>query len=390
MPFTGKSTFDAGADLPELVEDVSDIIGIVSPFETPLLDHLGDAKRAAQSTIHEWLEDTLLPNTDTLNQSIFSPDPQSATALTVAHGDRFRVGDLVRPGESSEIMLVTAVAGNSLTVTRTYGGTPTSTLTNGIKLVIVGNAALEGDAASAARFTSRVRKRNYTQILSSTVSVSGSMQAARAHGVADEVDFQKQERLRELLRDLENCVINGVAPATNPQGSSTVRRSMQGIVRSIATNVFVPDQGGMPPGGGGSGDELNEELLNAAMRRIWDQSSARIDTILVGGTQKRRINGFATGARSFSPGATTFRDLISVYESDFGVCRVVLSRWVPAGMALLLDSSRIEVLPLRGRSFHYKPLAATGDSISGQVIGEYTLEFRNEAAHGLIQGLSVA
>ena len=60
MPFTGKSTFDAGTDLPELVEDVSDIIGIVSPFETPLLDHLGDAKRAAQSTIHEWLEDALV------------------------------------------------------------------------------------------------------------------------------------------------------------------------------------------------------------------------------------------------------------------------------------------------------------------------------------------
>ena len=65
MPYTGKSTFDAGSSLPELAEDISDIISIVSPFETPLLDRLGDPKRAAQSTIHEWLEDTLLPNTDT-------------------------------------------------------------------------------------------------------------------------------------------------------------------------------------------------------------------------------------------------------------------------------------------------------------------------------------
>jgi hypothetical protein len=30
MAFTGKATYGAGADLPELVEDVSDIIGIVS------------------------------------------------------------------------------------------------------------------------------------------------------------------------------------------------------------------------------------------------------------------------------------------------------------------------------------------------------------------------
>ena len=60
MPFTGKSTFAAGATLPELAEDVADIVSIVSPFETPLLDHLGDAKRSSESTIHEWIEDALV------------------------------------------------------------------------------------------------------------------------------------------------------------------------------------------------------------------------------------------------------------------------------------------------------------------------------------------
>jgi len=59
MGFTGKATYTAGATLPEIAEDVSDIIGIVSPFETPLLDHLGDPARSATSTHHEWLEDLL-------------------------------------------------------------------------------------------------------------------------------------------------------------------------------------------------------------------------------------------------------------------------------------------------------------------------------------------
>jgi hypothetical protein len=389
MPFSGKSTYDGGAGLPELVDDVSDIIGIVSPYETPLLDHLGDAKRAAGSTVHEWLEDALLPNTDTLNQSSFSPDGQNATALTVSHGSRFRVGDQVRPGDSAEVMLVTAVSGNNLTVARGYGGTTKFTLVDGLALLILGNAALEGDAAPAARFTTRVRRQNYTQIFTAAVNVSGSMQAARHHGVADEVDYQKQERMRELLRDLENCVINGVAPASSPQGSGTVRRTMNGILNMLSTNVFTPDSGPIPSGGGSGGDELNEAVLNAALRTIWEQSSAKIDTIVVSGLQKRRINAFASAQRAYAPGDGRFRDLVSVYESDFGVCRVVLSRWVPPAMALLLDSSRIEVVPMRGRSFHYKPLAATGDSVQGQVIGEYTLELRNENAHGVLRGLSV-
>ena len=66
MAFTGKATYSAGMTLPELAEDVSDLVGIVSPFETPLLNALGDPMREATSTHHEWLEDELLPNKDAI------------------------------------------------------------------------------------------------------------------------------------------------------------------------------------------------------------------------------------------------------------------------------------------------------------------------------------
>jgi hypothetical protein len=390
MSFSGKATYAAGPDLPEIAEDVSDIIGIVSPFETPLLNHLGDAKRAAMSTVHEWLEDSLLPNTDTINQTTFTPNGQDATSITVANADRFRAGDLVRPANAAEVWLVTGVSGSTLTVTRRYGGTPAFTVANGMKLTILANAAPEGADAAAARFTSRLRRQNYTQIFAATVEVTGTMQAVRRHAVADELDYQKQERLRELLRDLENCVLNGTAPASTPQGAPGVRRSMNGIIRQIQTNQFVPGQNGFPSGGG-AGTDLTETLLNTALRLAWEQSQGRIDTIVVGGMQKRRINQFvASTARHFAPSDTRFRDLVSVYESDFGVCSVILSRWVPADTVLLLDASRIEVLPLAGRSFHYRPLGATGDHVAGQVLGEYTLEFRNENAHALIRGLSTS
>jgi hypothetical protein len=216
------------------------------------------------------------------------------------------------------------------------------------------------------------------------------MQAARLHGVRDELDYQKQERIREMLRDLENCVINGVAAASSPQGSSSVRRTMNGIVKSIATNIFQPDSGGIPAGSGPGADQLNEEILNAALRLVWEQSSAKVDTIVCNGFQKRRINSFIQSSRAYTSQDTKFRDLVSVYESDFGVCRVVLSRWVPPGEVLLLDSSRIEVPPLAGRSFQYQPLAATGDSVSGLLVGEYTLEFKNENAHARIKGLATS
>lgn len=333
--------------------------------------------------------DELLANTDAINQASFSPSATTATSITVDNGGKFRVGDLIRPANTNEVMFVAAVAANVLSVLRGYGGTTAVTLTDNMVLNILGNAALEGDDAPAARFTSRARKQNYTQIFTSTIDVSGSMQASRAYGVDDEVDYQKQERMRELLRDLENCVINGIAPASNQTGNASVRRSMNGIIPMLATNALVPGSGGMPQGGGAGNNELTEELLNAALKRVWDNSSGNIDTIVVGGAQKRKINEFASASRQYVPEDTSYRDMINVYESDFGVCRVIMSRWVPEDALLLLDSSRLEVLPLAGRSFHFKALAATGDAFKGQVIGEYTLEMKNERAHAKLRGLAV-
>lgn len=387
MSFTGKATYSAGAALPEIAEDVSDLIGIVSPHETPLLDHLGDPQRSATSTVHEWLEDSLLPNADAVDDQTIA-NPATETTFTVENGSRFRVGDQIMLTGKPEVMLVTSVSGNNLTVTRQYGGTPSSSLVDNDPITIIANAALEGAQAGAARFTNRSRRQNYTQIFAATVEVSGSQLAARALSIDDEMDFQKQERLRELLRDLENAVINGVAPTSTPEGSTTVRRTMRGIRRAITTNVFQPGVGGMPAGGGPGSNVLNEALLNAALRAVWQQSSGSVDTIVCGGVQKRRLNEFVAANQRFVDHNDRFRSLVDVYESDYGVCRVILSRWVPADTILLLDSSRVDVLPLAGRSFHFKPLARVGDSESGQLIGEYTLEFRNENAHAALTGLS--
>jgi hypothetical protein len=384
MAFTGKATYTAGTTLPELAEDVSDIIGLISPYETPLLDALGDPMREARSTHHEWLEDSLLPNKDAMNDSTFT-DPSADTDFVVDNGSRFRIGDQIQVEGSEELMLVTGINSNTLTVVRGYAGSTTEDLADNQKINILGNAALEGADKPSARFTSRSRCGNYTQIFTATVEVSGTDMAASQLGLADELDFQKQERLRELVRDLENTVINGGQPASNPEGSGSVRRSMKGIIQHFSTNVFHTGDSGFP-----SGTDLDEDKINYVLRQIWNNSSGNVDLIVVGGFQKRKINAFCANSRSFGANDTTFTDMISIYESDFGVCRIITTRWLPADSVLLLDSSRINVLPLAGRSFHFKPLASSGDYECGELIGEYTMELKNEAAHGLIRDLSTS
>jgi len=384
MAFTGKATYSAGTSLPELAEDMADVVNIVSPHETPLLDILGDPLYSAQSTHHEWLEDALLPNRDAINDSNYT-DPAADTDFVVDHGDRFRVGDQIQVEGSEELMLVTAVNSNTLTVVRGYGNTTAENLADNQVLNILGNAALEGADKPAVRFTNRVRKSNYTQIFTSAVEVSGSDQAARQAGLASELDYQKQLRLRELLRDLENTVINGGQPTSDPQGSGSVRRSMKGIFPHLATHVYKPGDSGFP-----SGSDLDEEKINHVIRKIWESSNGRVDLILVNGYQKRKINSFISSVRAFGATDRKYTDVMSQYESDYGTCDIIVTRWIPQDTVLFLDRSRVSVMPLAGRSFYFKPLASGGDYECGQLIGEYTMEFRNEEAHGCIRGLGTS
>jgi hypothetical protein len=384
MAFTGKATYSAGTALPELAEDVSDLVHVISPHDTPLLEMLGDPLHEATSPRHEWLEDELLPNKDTIDDATWV-DPDADTTFNVDHGSRFRVGDQIQVQGSEELMLVTAVNISTLTVVRGYAGTTPEDLADNQILTILGNAALEGADKPSARFTNRLRCANYTQIFTAAVEVSGSDLVARQLGLTDEMEHQKLARLRELMRDLESTVLNGGRPASDPQGSDTARRTMKGIIPHLSTNIFRTGDSGFP-----TGSDLDEAKINYALRKIWENSSAHIDLIVVGGFQKRKINAFCSDSRRYAPTDTTFRDRISEYESDFGACRIVTTRWLPQDAVLLLDSSRISVLPLTGRSFHFKPLASAGDYECGELIGEYTLELKNEAAHGLIRNLTTS
>ena len=179
--------------------------------------------------------------------------------------------------------------------------------------------------------------------------------AARHLAVADELDFQKAKALRHLLRELEQAVVND-------------------LVSRLTTNRCTPGERGFP-----SGTVLDDDKLNAALAVIWERSRGQVDLIVAGGFLARAIALLA------GPHHTNQR---AIYESDFGVQRVVLSRWVPRDTVLLLDSNRIQVQPLPGRRFQYQPFPASGDFEKGQVFGEYSLDVRDETAHGVIRGLA--
>lgn len=50
MAFSGRAVY---SNFTAIAEDVSDVVSMISPRETPLLDLLGDAPFPARSVLHE-------------------------------------------------------------------------------------------------------------------------------------------------------------------------------------------------------------------------------------------------------------------------------------------------------------------------------------------------
>jgi len=368
MAFTGRATHDQTS---EIGEDVSPIIGMISPFETPLLDRLGDAAQPAENVLHEWLEDALSPGTLTASSVITSATAAETLALD---GSKLQVGDVVRyTGAASldneELMRVTATAVTSSTFERGVGGIGPSSSVVGATIELVSNSSLEGTDMNDDISGNRSRKINFTQIFRKPVVVSGSKRAVtNLGGVTDEFDYQTVQRSREAIRDLERAVI--LSETANSFGSSSAYRTMKGIWRFLTTNIS-------------SATTLTESFLNnQVIKPAWDNGAADLDFLVADGIWKDLLDGFSDSRIRTDQDADRFRSVVNRYEGSFAELDILRpDRWMPVTSLMVLASGRIKVMNLAGRSFQSEARAKTGDADKLEIIGEYTVELMNEDGH---------
>jgi hypothetical protein len=384
MAFTGKASYTADTQgnttLQGIADDVADLIGMISPSETPLLDALGDAPYAAKSVMHEWLEDKLNPNTITSSTACAS----TTAATTVQVHDKgssdqaapyIQVGTVLKVNDTGEYLQVTGISNDYLAITRAFGGTSATSFGAGADITVISDVALEGADVSVDTSRPRVRKSNYTQIIKKDIIVSGTMQAVtQLGGVSNEFDYQKEKRTREIIRDLEKAAILGKTSG-NSIGSSTAYRTMKGIWDFIATNST-------------SCATITPSALNDAMKGAYDAGASDLDLIVCDPLWKKVVDQFNESAiRVNDPsGPEMYSRQVRFFEGSFGAARVISSRWMPAKSLMVLSTQRVKVLPLQGRSFHYEAVAKTGDSEKGMVIGEYTVEVNQESGLAKVYG----
>lgn len=373
MAFSGKATYD-NTEL--IAEDVAPVVSMISPFETFLLDYLGDASAPATSTLHEWVEDQLSPSTMIASTAVNSATADTAFQIN-GTGNKLQVGDLLRiTGNNSlsyeEILQVTVVTGaDSITVSRAFGSVGPSSLAPGGSIELIANASLEGADVTGDLSQNRSRQYNFVQLYQKPVNVSDTQRAVNLlGGVNDEYNYQVAQRTREIVRDLEKNTILGVASG-NSFGSASAYRTSQGLWRSIGAGTTK------------NAASFSESfLVNVVIRSAWDNGATDLDAIVADGNLKRSLDELADSRIRTTQDEETYRTEINVFESSFGRQQILpANRWMPANSLIVFGSDRVNVVNLQGRSFQNIPLSRTGHAERTMITGEYTLEVKNSTGH---------
>lgn len=357
------------------IVDIEDIITQLDPSDVPLLGMNGADGTFAipRGTTFEktkqWMDDTLLAPRCLVNGAMISTD--TSTVLAAGDANRFPVGSVILI--EAEYVYVSAIdsAGTTLTISRGFGGSTAASHAVGKDMMGVAIALNEGSQPGVARAVDRNMRSNITQILGPIqVSVSATEMVIRKYGLngTNEFAYQAGQRAKELYIMLEQSVMYSILQDQPSQ--ATKGRTMGGMIFFITTNVDS------------STTSFTEDKLLAQHQAAYLAGGNPRNLLMAPKTKRAMSNFYSTPDNA---GGTILRraagdnsrgEVVDYYDSDFGRLEAKMSRWCRVADLFGYDRDQLSLDTLRPMQFEM--LAKLGDSVQGEMVGEYTFVVRRQ------------
>jgi hypothetical protein len=283
------------------------------------------------------------------------------------------------------------------------------------------NNKAEGlDFSAADTPVSTTRLGNYSQILIKEIKISKTLDSVSKAGRNSEFAYQMKKKGTELKRDLEHALI-GTRQITNGSGvadavGDNTGRQLGGYQSwvpkennwdaSAGTPAFQSAAGGDGATAHTAGTAGTHTLaltdIDEVMQRVYEEGG-KASVLMMSPSNKRSFSTLAhgtSGTRRNLDEKGSMRQSVELYESDFGVVKVVPNyiQGLASGLdisvgvggttdVLVYDPSWWAMANLR--SLSTTDVGQKGDSTVGMMVEETTLECRNPHGSALISGLGV-
>ncbi len=357
---------------------ISDVISMIDPRDTPLLAKLGldGAREKFKLNLDgykiEILEDSLDPLEDAINDAA-GWDGSDTEELVVDDASKFQDGYVILVEDEKLVVKNVDTTNNFLEVYgRGFGDTTAAAHADDTVIKIIGMARLEGDDADYGPIVDISAPYNYTSIFQKAIKVSGTLQAISQHGIDDEFIYQANKAVPHLLRLVERMAFYGERVV----GNASSPRAAGGLGVFITDNVVA------------AGGAIAKSHVDSLMEEI----------IMDGGYPDLLVMNprVANDLRALLDSSSFVRvsqdenklgvDAIERVMTQYGELELVMDRWCPTDTAYVLQSDKVGFYSLR--NFESYELARSGDSLKGEVVGEFSILAANDKAHGKITGIT--
>lgn len=373
-----STNFYASFDVPDgaQIRDISPLLAEALYMDLNLLGAIptGDA---VEDTTHRWNEDAL--NTDTITASGSVASNGTTVTAATGQGARVHVGDLLYATKSgsTEVMEVTAVSTDSITVTRAYNSTTAASIADQDTLAII-RAEQEGSDIGVDRSVSPTVRLNYTHILSAfDLLVTGSQLARKMATTAlnDWVAHQLTNRAIEMKINLTRALL--YSEPSSSSGSDTVYRTMGGLRYWLRTNGVNVASASL------SLATINTNNTTLVKKGVYP------DTLLIGPDLVSSVAAFEASNRRLVESDKQVGYMVQEIALNQGnSVRIVVDGRVNAGEVYLFDKASFIPKPLDGRGMFTIAAVDFTDGKKRRVLGEWTNEFRHPEAGAYFIGQS--
>jgi len=370
MPLSAY-TIAAAVKKLDLSEELAEII---RTDNTALLQRVGAAGCVATQLTHKWPEDRLNPNTATGGALT-----DVATSLSVGTGEgrRFRPGTLIKDNTANkkEVMNVTDVSTDTLTIVRGWGSTSAEAHDANWPIMIISHNKDEGWKPSEEDWSQeRTGVYNFLTTMGYGIAITRKRQAVEHAAIPSEFAHQAAYRLKEFMRQLDSTVLNSVRSAyeSGAAAGAAGYASMGGLIE------FTSQSGGNI---NSTSEGITPSVVNAMAKQIWDDggmvAGGRL-ALIVDGVQKRKISAFDQSYRRLDFESRAAGYVVERFLSDLGFeIEIIVDPWQPSDTVILGDLNRLRVGPLQTDTVSLEDLAKTGRMIEAMISGSYTAEVRN-------------
>jgi len=363
------ASFDATADT--FLHDISPVLARALYYDLHLAGSLApDFGSPAQDTTFYWNEDSINSDTVTVNGSITS----TATTLNVSSGQgvRVHVGDLLYDTtiNSTEVLEVTAISTDALTVTRGYNSTVQASIADAATVGVI-RAEQEASDIGSDRSVNPTVRSNTTQILSAfDIQVSGSQLARGTNATLEMKDFfahQLANRALEMKINLTRALLYSEKSAS--AGSDTVYRTMGGIRNWIRDNSGVTNS---------SSEALTYSILNTHNTTAVNKGGPPPNLLVCGTDLVASISNIDNSVRRLRESDTQVGYTVQeILLQQGNMVQVVVDSRVKTGNLFLLVKEHVIPKPYNGRGMFVIAAKDFVDGRKARVLGEWTLQYIN-------------